>query len=126
VVVRETEERAWQAVRDMMSQVDPLVVASRSSRRASDTGVEHKALIEKALSGDSMMAPNIWGGLHAVKGGAGTVLVGDPDQLAGRIMDYVNVGVSTFMLSSYPMKREAKRVGEMLIPRVEERMKAFA
>ena len=126
VVVRETEEKAWAAVRDMMAQVDPRVVAARSSNRAGDTGIEHKALIEKALSGDSMMAPNIWGGLHAVKGGAGTVLVGNPDQLTNRIMDYVNVGVSTFILSSYPMKREAKRVGEMLMPRVGERMKVIA
>jgi alkanesulfonate monooxygenase len=127
VVVRSTEQKAWKAVRKLMSRVDPLVIATRANTRALNTQeTEHRDLVAKALSGDSMMAPNIWGGLHAVKGGAGTVLVGDPKQLTERIMDYVKVGVSCFILSSYPMKREAKRVGELLIPMVEERMEKIS
>jgi alkanesulfonate monooxygenase len=118
IVVRETEILAWKKLRDMLSRVDARVVAARQAEYAKFDATETKRLVEEALNAN-LIAPNVWNGMHAVKSGAGTVLVGSPEQIAERIRDYVNAGIDTFIFSCYPHREEAGRVGEMVISRVE-------
>ncbi|MFG1404447.1 LLM class flavin-dependent oxidoreductase, partial [Xanthobacter sediminis] len=49
-----------------------------------------------------VVAPNLWAGVGLVRGGAGTALVGDPEQIAARLREYQALGVDTFVLSGYP------------------------
>ena len=51
-----------------------------------------------------------------MRGGAGTALVGDPEQVAARIREYAEIGLDTFILSGYPHLEEAYRVAELLFP----------
>ena len=51
-----------------------------------------------------------------VRGGAGTALVGDPDQVAARMREYQELGCETFILSGYPHLEESYRVAELLFP----------
>jgi alkanesulfonate monooxygenase len=118
IVVRETESLAWKKLRDMLSQVDARVLAARQAEYAKFDATETKRLVEEALN-VNLIAPNVWNGMHAVKSGAGTVLVGDPDQVSERIREYVNAGIEAFIFSCYPHNEEAGRVGEMIISRVE-------
>ena len=124
VVTRPTQAEALEALREMMSKVDPRIRAARKEGYASSDSVEHTALVEKAL-GTDWLGPNLWGGMHAVKSGAGTILVGSHQQVADRLVGYIEAGITTFILSSYPMAREARRVGENVIPLVEQRVKAY-
>ena len=119
IVVRETEALAWKKLRDMLSRVDPRVVAARQAEYAKFDATETKRLVEEALSAN-LIAPNVWNGMHAVKSGAGTVLIGDPQQVAERIREYVDAGITTFILSCYPHLAETQRVGELIIGRVED------
>jgi len=51
-----------------------------------------------------------------VRVGAGTAIVGNYDQVADRLLHYVDVGVDTFILAGYPHLEEAQRIGEHVLP----------
>jgi alkanesulfonate monooxygenase len=62
------------------------------------------------------ISPNLWAGVGLVRGGAGTALVGDPETVAKRFLEYADIGIETFILSGYPHLEEAYRVAELLFP----------
>jgi alkanesulfonate monooxygenase len=51
-----------------------------------------------------------------VRGGAGTALVGNPQQVAERITEYAKLGLNYFVLSGYPHLEEAHRFAELVFP----------
>jgi alkanesulfonate monooxygenase len=51
-----------------------------------------------------------------VRGGAGTALVGNPQQVADRIKEYADLGLEYFVLSGYPHLEEAYRFAELVFP----------
>ena len=53
-----------------------------------------------------------------MRGGAGTALVGDPDTIVERMMEYADLGVETFIFSGYPHLEEAYRTAELLFPKL--------
>ncbi len=62
------------------------------------------------------VSPNLWAGVGLVRGGAGTALVGDPQTVAARIKEYIDLGIDTFVLSGYPHLEEAYRFAELVFP----------
>jgi alkanesulfonate monooxygenase len=62
------------------------------------------------------VSPNLWAGVGLVRGGAGTALVGDPQQVADRIQEYAALGLDYFILSGYPHLEEAHRFAELVFP----------
>jgi alkanesulfonate monooxygenase len=58
----------------------------------------------------------LWAGVGLVRGGAGTALVGDPETVAERLLEYHQLGIRYFILSGYPHLEEAYRVAELLFP----------
>ena len=65
-----------------------------------------------------VVSPNLWAGVGLVRGGAGTALVGTPEQIAERIREYQAIGIDTIIGSGYPHLEEAYRVAELLFPRL--------
>ena len=45
-------------------------------------------------------------------------IIGDPDTVAQRILEYADLGIETFIFSGYPHLEEAYRVAELLFPRL--------
>jgi alkanesulfonate monooxygenase len=64
------------------------------------------------------VSPNLWAGVGLVRGGAGTALVGNPEQVAERIQEYAALGLDYFILSGYPHLDEAYRFAELVFPRL--------
>jgi len=62
------------------------------------------------------VSPNLWAGVGLVRGGAGTALVGNPQQVAQRIEEYAALGLEYFILSGYPHLDEAHRFAELVFP----------
>ena len=53
-----------------------------------------------------------------MRGGAGTALVGSPDQVADRMKEYIDLGIDRFILSGYPHLEEAYRFAELVFPKL--------
>jgi alkanesulfonate monooxygenase len=64
------------------------------------------------------VSPNLWAGVGLVRGGAGTALVGDADQVAARMREYMEIGIENFILSGYPHLEEAYRFAELVFPKL--------
>ena len=124
VIVRETEDAAWAAAGELIQHLDPATVAAAQEKFAAMDSVGQRRMaalhggrydpsdIRKGLE----VAPNLWAGVGLVRGGAGTALVGNPQQVADRITEYADLGLQYFVLSGYPHLEEAYRFAELVFP----------
>lgn len=118
VIVRETEEQAWRAANELIRYVDEDTVqrSQKALAKFDSEGQRRMAALHGGDRANLEIAPNLWAGVGLVRGGAGTALVGDPETVAKRMLEYADVGVDTFILSGYPHLEEAYRVAELLFP----------
>jgi alkanesulfonate monooxygenase len=118
VIVRETNEEAWQAAEDLIQYVDDATIAAAQAKFKSMDSVGQRRMAE-LHNGDRTkleVSPNLWAGVGLVRGGAGTALVGDPETVAARIQEYADLGISTFIFSGYPHLEESIRFAELVFP----------
>ena len=118
VIVRETEQEAIDAAESVIRHLDDeLITAAQAGQRASDS--VGQARITNLHGGDRSklwIAPNLWAGIGLVRGGAGTALVGSPEQIVERLREYEALGADTFVLSGYPHLEESVRFAELVFP----------
>jgi alkanesulfonate monooxygenase len=53
-------------------------------------------------------------------GGTAAGLVGTPQDIAGRLQEFLDIGVTTFLLQFHPMLEEMARFGEQVVPLLEK------
>lgn len=120
VIVRETESKAWEAAEELIQHVDDEAIAQAQKvyARLDSEGQRRMTQLHGGSRESLEVSPNLWAGVGLVRGGAGTALVGDPDIVAARMLEYAELGIETFILSGYPHLEEAYRVAELLFPRL--------
>ncbi|MBO3737594.1 LLM class flavin-dependent oxidoreductase [Actinoplanes flavus] len=117
-LVRDTTEQAWHDAEEKVAEMASRTGSTELLRRAA---VGQQRLLDLADRGDVLdsclyTAPGRYGG-----GGAGTTwLVGSADDVAAALRKYADLGISHFVLSDTPYKRETARVGDALIHRLRE------
>ncbi len=124
VIVRETEDEAWDAARSLVSHLDEATVAAAQKRFAQMDSVGQRRMAQlhgghfnpKNVREGLEIAPNLWAGVGLVRGGAGTALVGNPQQVADRIQEYADLGLEHFIFSGYPHLEEAHRFADLVFP----------
>lgn len=118
VIVRETEEEAWEDAERLIRYVDSDVIeaAQRTLARQDSVGQQRMLQLHKGGREELEISPNLWAGVGLVRGGAGTALVGNPTQVAERIKEYQDLGIDTFVLSGYPHLEEAYQFAELVFP----------
>ncbi|UYP19947.1 LLM class flavin-dependent oxidoreductase [Rhodococcus sp. Z13] len=146
VVVRETEEEAWERFEWQLAQTDPHSVLETVDRNLtsfhfpplaelSSDDPQVQARIEALRAGrlptrsELEFAPNMAAGLTTwtaaeppfdIAGkGTGNYLVGSADNVAARIREMsAQLGVDIWILSGWPLAREAEIAAELLFPRL--------
>jgi alkanesulfonate monooxygenase len=120
VIVRETEREAWAAADELIRYVSDETIAAAKANlsRIQSEGQRRMAELHGGDRSKLVVAPNLWAGVGLVRGGAGTALVGDPDQVTARMREYADLGIDTFILSGYPHLEEAYRAAELLFPKL--------
>ena len=122
VIVRETEDEAWEAADQLISRLDDATIekAQQAFARMDSVGQRRMAALHaggvRRSRADLEISPNLWAGVGLVRGGAGTALVGNPQQVADRILEYSELGIDAFILSGYPHLEEAWRFAELVFP----------
>ncbi|WP_233873865.1 FMNH2-dependent alkanesulfonate monooxygenase [Paraburkholderia adhaesiva] len=123
VIVRETEEEAWQDAERLISRLDDDTIARAQQAFANmdSEGQRRMAALHGGRRGSREtleVYPNLWAGVGLVRGGAGTALVGSAEQVAARMREYQELGIETFILSGYPHLEESYRFAELVFPRL--------
>lgn len=121
VIVRETNDEAWQAADRLIAHLDDETIARAQDAfaRQDSVGQQRMAALHKGRRDNLEISPNLWAGVGLVRGGAGTALVGDGPTVAERINEYAALGIDSFILSGYPHLEEAYRVAELLFPHLD-------
>ena len=126
-VLADTEEAAWAKADDILARAKALRGVGGSGRSPHNLreGVQvppnegSRRLLEAAAQG-TRVDKRLWTGIAALTGASGnsTGLVGTPDQVADAMLDYVDLGISTFLIRGFDPLVDAVQYGRELIPRV--------
>jgi alkanesulfonate monooxygenase len=123
VIARDTAEEAWAQARRLLDGIGAQDVAAVQAGLARSESEGQRRMI--ALHGGARdrleVSPNLWAGVGLVRGGAGTALVGSHTEIADRIAEYHELGITEFILSGYPHLEEAYWFGEGVLPILRER-----
>jgi alkanesulfonate monooxygenase len=118
IMARETEEEAFEAAEEVLSQVDPDVLAHRGKVIARFDSKGTKNQQERAK--EEMVGPNLWAGMGRIRSGSAVTIVGSYEQCAEKIIEIEKAGVNLLILSGFPLHSECQRVGEKVIPLVRQ------
>jgi alkanesulfonate monooxygenase len=89
--------------------------------KSESVGQSRMSALHNGSRDNLVIGPNLWAGIGLVRTGAGTALVGTPDQIADRLDEYAAIGADTIIASGYPHLEEAYRVAELLFPKLNLR-----
>ena len=118
VIVRESAEEAWREADNLIRHLDDeaIAVAQKAFARFDSVGQQRMAQLHGGRRDKLEVSPNLWAGVGLVRGGAGTALVGNPEQVAARMKEYIDLGIDRFILSGYPHLEECYRFAELVFP----------
>ncbi|BBI35517.1 LLM class flavin-dependent oxidoreductase [Cohnella abietis] len=126
ILVRQTEEEAWRDAWEIISKVNNVAIEQAEERFTKSDAVNQirqNKLRTYSKENQYLLGPNLWSGLSTVRSGGSLMLVGTPDQVSDRIIEYIRIGVSSFILSGFPHLEEADIAGELLLPLIKEKLK---
>ncbi len=125
VVLGDTEEQAWENANHLISKADPAVIQKKAEASDKGESVGLKRLHQLMLDSKEnhfRIGPNLWAGLTQVLSGNSIALVGTPDQVADRIVEYVGLGFDKVLLRGFPHLETIEAVGRDVIPRVHAKL----
>ncbi|MEH8016581.1 LLM class flavin-dependent oxidoreductase [Rheinheimera muenzenbergensis] len=108
VIARRDDDAAWQEVQQRFAEATVKTVPLH--------GTQNGVTDFDQLRQDAV----IWRGFDYLREGEAAGLVGGYDTIATRLLDYINLGITGFVLGANPHLEEAWRLGEHLLPRVRE------
>jgi len=107
IICRPTEDEAWEAAHALVAQVTPSQTAFVKSHYSSSAA--NRRVQELAQTYGELIAPHLWTGITRIRPGAGIVVVGNPEQCAQTLQQFIDIGCHSFCLSGYLHDEEAWR-----------------
>jgi alkanesulfonate monooxygenase len=125
-VLAATEEAAWQRAKDIEDRTRELRAQAglRTDEHAPPNSGSQRLLAAAAQG--RRLDKRLWTGVAAITGAAGnsTGLVGTPEQVAEALLDYYDLGVTTFLIRGFDPLEDAVAYGRDLIPLVRDLVRA--
>lgn len=118
IFARASEAEAFEAAEEVMSRVDPEVLAHRGKVISSFESRGTKE--QQARTREEMVGPNLWAGMGRIRSGSAVAIVGSYAQCARKIVEIEQAGVDMLILSGFPLHEECENVGRHVIPLVRE------
>ena len=123
IICADTEAQAWEDAARLVGNVEGVrpvnmrhgANAVEGIRRTSEANRQVWRLLEE--SGESMkLGPHLWAGISKVRAGAGIAVVGNPEQVAATLEEFVDAGCTSFCLSGYPHAQAVRTFAEKVMP----------
>jgi alkanesulfonate monooxygenase len=116
-VLADTEEKAWKRADAILEQARALAERNNSLRKAPPQNAGSQRLIEAARQG-TRLDKRLWTPVAGLLGAQGnsTGLVGTPEQVADALLDYYDLGITTFLIRGFDPLNDAEAYGRALIP----------
>lgn len=114
IICRETEEEALQAAERLVRDIPE--AAREVLKRDTANSMANRRVQELVAEKGLWIAPHMWSGLTRFRRGAGIAVVGDPQQCAATLQQFIDAGCHSFCLSGYLHHEEAERFGRLVRP----------
>ena len=117
VICRSTLEEAVRAAAAMLPD-EEIGRQERAILTRSDSQTLKQALA--AADGDGWLNRNLWAGLVPYYGSSAMTLLGSPQDVAERFLEYKRIGVTQFIISGWPKLEEMVIFGREVLPLVRQ------
>lgn len=119
VICRQTEEEALEAADKLIRNIPE---AAREELKRYTASSKANQRVQALVAEKGMwIAPHLWSGLTRFRPGAGIAVVGNPEQCADTLQQFIDAGCHSFCLSGYLHHEEAERFGKWIRPLLEAR-----
>lgn len=120
-ILAETEDAAWARAERILERTRTLRVQQGYSRGGPQQSEGARRLLAAAEQGERV-DKRLWTAIARETGGRSnsTALVGTPEQVADALLDYYDLGVTTFLIRGFDPLEDVVDYGRTLIPRVRE------
>lgn len=115
-ILADTEEQAWARADRILEQATALAQLNGIGRQV-PANEGSRRLLAAAAQG-SRLDKCLWTGIAGLLGARGnsTALVGTPQQVAEALLDYYDLGISTFLIRGFDPLQDTIDYGQRLIP----------
>ena len=115
-ILAATEELAWQRAEQILQQATALAEKAGFVRREPPNEGSRRLLAAAAQG--SRLDKRLWTAIAGLLGAQGnsTALVGTPEQVAEALLDYYDLGITTFLIRGFDPLNDAIDYGKILIP----------
>lgn len=122
-IARDTSEEAWAVANRMLDGISEEQIATIQAGLARSASVGQQKMLElnKGSKEHLEVHPHLWAGIGLVRGGAGTAMVGSHSEVADLVEQYVDAGITEFVMSGYPHLEESYHFGEGVLPELARR-----
>ncbi len=114
VICREREADAWAAADALVANVG--AERERYIREHYAGSAANRRVQELRAEKGDLIAPHLWSGLARARPGAGICVVGNPQQCADTLQQFIDAGCHSFCLSGFLHDVEATRFAQLVRP----------
>lgn len=116
-ILADTETAAWARAETILEQARALAERKGRLGKAPPANVGSQRLLDAAAKG-VRLDKRLWTGVAGLLGAQGnsTALVGTPEQVADALLDYRDLGISTFLIRGFDPLADAVTYGRELLP----------
>ncbi len=116
-ILADTEAKAWARADEILQRAQDLAERNGTFRKAPPQNAGSQRLLAAAAQG-ARLDKRLWTGIAGLLGAQGnsTALVGTPEQVADALLDYHDLGITTFLIRGFDPLEDAIAYGRDLLP----------